>query len=226
MSTFRDAVLDTLLPGVSGLPAGSMIGLDASPHAEALREIANEAGGEASFISAPVDKRAEILATAQGAHLSREDAAAFVAANVAAPLAPEVHEAAVDAVVRQPASAWRDWLTAGSLEDATGLVGVLDLPVVVLAGTEDDALGAETASVLRLVLNKGLVLAGVGIALGIGGALALGKLVATQLFQTRAADPTVFAVVSAGLVVVALLATLLPARRATRVDPMVALRSE
>jgi len=88
------------------------------------------------------------------------------------------------------------------------------------------ALGAETSSVLRLVLNKGLILAGIGIALGAGGALALGKLVASQLFQTKAADPTVFLGVSAGLVVVALFATLIPARRATRVDPMVALRSE
>ena len=88
------------------------------------------------------------------------------------------------------------------------------------------ALGAETTSVLRLVLNKGLVLSAIGIALGVGGALALGKLVASQLFQTRAADPAVFAIVSSGLIVVALLATLVPARRATRVDPMVALRSE
>ena len=91
----------------------------------------------------PDDKRAEMLATAQGEHLSRADAEAFVAANVAAPLAADLHDAAIDAVVRQPASAWRDWLTAGSLEDATRLVGVLDLPVVVLAGDEDEALGAD-----------------------------------------------------------------------------------
>ena len=88
------------------------------------------------------------------------------------------------------------------------------------------ALGAEPSNVLRLVLNKGLILAAVGITLGIGGALALGKVVATQLFQTKAADPIVFLGVSLGLVVVALFATLVPARRATRVDPMVALRSE
>ncbi|MDT3346231.1 alpha/beta fold hydrolase [Microbacterium aquilitoris] len=91
----------------------------------------------------PDDKRAEMLATAQGEHLSRADAEAFVAANVAAPLAADLRDAAIDAVVRQPASAWRDWLTAGSLEDATRLVGVLDLPVVVLAGDDDEALGAD-----------------------------------------------------------------------------------
>jgi putative ABC transport system permease protein len=88
------------------------------------------------------------------------------------------------------------------------------------------ALGAEAGSVLRLVLNRGLVLAGIGIGLGVGGALALGKVVSTQLFQTKAADPVVFGVVSLGLVIVALLATLVPARRAMRVDPVVALRSE
>jgi putative ABC transport system permease protein len=88
------------------------------------------------------------------------------------------------------------------------------------------ALGAETGSVLRLVLNRGLVMAGIGIALGVGGSLALGKVMSTQLFQTKAADPMVFGVVSLGLVGVALLATLIPARRATRVDPIVALRSE
>jgi putative ABC transport system permease protein len=88
------------------------------------------------------------------------------------------------------------------------------------------ALGAETGNVLRLVLNRGLVMAGIGIALGVGGSLALGKVMSTQLFQTKAADPVVFGVVSLGLVIVALLATMIPARRAMRVDPIVALRSE
>jgi putative ABC transport system permease protein len=88
------------------------------------------------------------------------------------------------------------------------------------------ALGAEAGSVLRLVLNKGLVLAGVGVVIGVGGSLALGKVMATQLFQTKAADPFVFGVVSVGLIGVALLATLIPARRAMRVDPIVALRAE
>lgn len=59
--SFLDAVLDTLLPGVSGLPTGSRIGLDASPHADALRVISTEAGGEAAFVSASADARADIL---------------------------------------------------------------------------------------------------------------------------------------------------------------------
>jgi putative ABC transport system permease protein len=92
------------------------------------------------------------------------------------------------------------------------------------------ALGAERSSVLRLVLNKGLVLAGVGVAIGVGGAFGLGRLMATQLFQvlfqTKAIDPPVFGAMALGLIAVALLASWIPARRATRVDPMVALRSE
>jgi putative ABC transport system permease protein len=92
------------------------------------------------------------------------------------------------------------------------------------------ALGAERGNVLRLVMNKGLLLAGVGVAIGVAGSFALGKVMATQLFQvlfqTNVIDPAVFAAVAVGLIAVALVATLVPARRAMRVDPMEALRSE
>jgi putative ABC transport system permease protein len=92
------------------------------------------------------------------------------------------------------------------------------------------ALGAETRSVLRLVLNRGLLLAGLGTGLGLVGAFGLGKLLTTQLvqvlFQTQVVDPVVFAAVALGLLGVAAAATWVPARRATRVDPMVALRAE
>ncbi len=92
------------------------------------------------------------------------------------------------------------------------------------------ALGAERSNVLRLVLNKGLLLAGIGIAIGVGGTFALGRVMATQLFQvlfqTKVVDPPVFGAVAIGLIAVALFATWIPARRATRVDPMVALRAE
>ncbi|MGI9181663.1 MAG: ABC transporter permease [Longimicrobiaceae bacterium] len=88
------------------------------------------------------------------------------------------------------------------------------------------ALGAEPVSVLRLVLVRGVKLALVGAGLGLLGAFALTRLIASQLYGVRSTDPVTFAAVAALLVGVAVLATLVPAWRATRVDPMVALRAE
>jgi putative ABC transport system permease protein len=88
------------------------------------------------------------------------------------------------------------------------------------------ALGARTRDVLRLVLGHGLLLALGGIALGTLGALALTRLISGLLFGVSAADPVVYGLVALLLAAVALLACLVPARRATKVDPMVALRYE
>jgi putative ABC transport system permease protein len=88
------------------------------------------------------------------------------------------------------------------------------------------ALGARTLDVLRLVVGHGLGLALAGVALGALGALALTRLISNLLFNVSAADPTVYGLVSALLLAVALLACLAPARRATKVDPMEALRYE
>jgi putative ABC transport system permease protein len=88
------------------------------------------------------------------------------------------------------------------------------------------ALGARTRDVLRLVLGHGLLLALGGIALGALGALALTRLISGLLFGVSAADPTVYGLVALLLAAVALLACLVPARRATKVDPIVALRYE
>jgi putative ABC transport system permease protein len=88
------------------------------------------------------------------------------------------------------------------------------------------ALGARPRDVLRLVLGRGLGLAGAGIALGLAGGLAVTRVISSLLFGVGARDPLTFASVAALLAAVALLACLAPARRATRVDPMVALRYE
>jgi putative ABC transport system permease protein len=88
------------------------------------------------------------------------------------------------------------------------------------------ALGARTADVLKLVMTNGLKLAAMGLAIGLVGAFLLTRLMARLLFHVGPTDAVTFASVSVGLLLVAFLACYLPARRATKVDPLVALRCE
>jgi putative ABC transport system permease protein len=88
------------------------------------------------------------------------------------------------------------------------------------------ALGATTRNVLAMVVGEGLKMTVIGLAVGLTGALALTRLMASLLFEVSATDPFTFATVGIGLSVVGLLACFLPARRAAKVDPMVALRYE
>jgi putative ABC transport system permease protein len=88
------------------------------------------------------------------------------------------------------------------------------------------ALGAQNRQVLMLMLKQGLLLTVIGTAIGIAGALALTRLLSSLLFGVSAADPAIFAGIVLLLMLVSLIACYLPARRATRIDPMVALRSE
>jgi putative ABC transport system permease protein len=88
------------------------------------------------------------------------------------------------------------------------------------------ALGASRTDVLKLVLRQGVRLIAIGLVLGLAGAVAATRFLATLLFGVRATDPSSFLGVSALLLAVGLLASYLPARRATKVDPMVALRYE
>jgi putative ABC transport system permease protein len=88
------------------------------------------------------------------------------------------------------------------------------------------ALGARPMSVLGMVLRDGMTLVGVGLAIGVAAALALGRLVSSLLYGVTATDAVTYLVIAATLALVALVAIVIPARRATRVDPMQALRSE
>jgi putative ABC transport system permease protein len=88
------------------------------------------------------------------------------------------------------------------------------------------ALGAERQHVLQMVLRSGVTMTVLGVGIGLATAFGLARLMTSLLFQTSAADPPTFSVVPLLLAGVALVACYLPARRATRVDPMVALRYE
>jgi predicted permease len=88
------------------------------------------------------------------------------------------------------------------------------------------ALGAQPRDVIRLVLKQGFALALLGVAIGLAGAFGVTRLIASMLFGVSATDPLTFAAISALLSGVALVACYLPARRATRVDPIVVLRLE
>src|SRR5215213_7192598 len=88
------------------------------------------------------------------------------------------------------------------------------------------ALGAKTIDVLNLVMRDGLKLVLIGIVVGIAGALLLTRLMATLLFGVTATDAVTYVTVALGLIIVALFACCIPARRATKVDPLVALRFE
>jgi ABC-type antimicrobial peptide transport system permease subunit len=88
------------------------------------------------------------------------------------------------------------------------------------------ALGAQRGNMFKLVLKDGFKLAIIGIAVGIAGALALTHYLRSLLFGISATDPIIFAGISLMLIAITLLACFIPARRAMRVDPMIALRYE
>jgi predicted permease len=135
-----------------------------------------------------------------------------------------------DAVASPRLTAWLLGLFAGLalIITAAGICGVMVLSVT--QRTREIgirmALGATRGSVLAMVMRQGMSLVLLGLIGGIAGALILNRLLATLLFDTPTADPVTFAAVSLLLIVVAALACLIPARRATGINPILALRNE
>ncbi len=125
------------------------------------------------------------------------------------------------------------WLSSAfgvlaTLLTALGLYGVLTFSVA--RRTREIgirvALGAQRRDVFRLIMIRGVVLVGIGVAVGLGASFALSRFIGSLLFGVAPNNPLTLAIVSLGLIAVALLACYLPARRATKVDPLVALRYE
>ncbi|PYS71072.1 MAG: hypothetical protein DMF69_11580 [Acidobacteria bacterium] len=125
------------------------------------------------------------------------------------------------------------WLSAAfgilaTLLTALGLYGVLTFSVA--RRTREIgirvALGAQRRDVFKLVMVRGMIVVLIGIAVGIGASLALSRVLETLLFGVKATNVFTMIAASAGLLLIALVACYLPARRATKVDPLVALRYE
>ena len=125
------------------------------------------------------------------------------------------------------------WLSSAfgvlaSLLTALGLYGVLTFSVARRMREIGIrvALGAQRRDVFRLVMIRGVVLVGVGVLVGLAASIAFGRFIGSLLFGVEPTNPLTLAIVSLGLIAVALLACYLPARRATKVDPLEALRYE
>ena len=88
------------------------------------------------------------------------------------------------------------------------------------------ALGAQRRDVLVLVVRLTLILVGVGIAIGLAGSVAVSRVLANQIWGVSPRDPVALGAVAAGMLLAALVACYVPARRAMRVDPIIALRQE
>jgi putative ABC transport system permease protein len=135
-----------------------------------------------------------------------------------------------NSITRQRFSMWLLALFAG-LALLLAAVGVFSVMNFTVAGRTHEigvrmALGAQKRDVLRLIVRQGMVFTLIGVGIGLAGSIALTRVMASQLYGVSATDPATFTAVALVLAAVALLACYIPARRATKVDPMIALRYE
>ncbi|HEV2488228.1 MAG TPA: ABC transporter permease [Candidatus Acidoferrales bacterium] len=196
-----------------------------------------QAGGQTMFIPYAQtkwnDNASFVVRTRRAPMQSLPDArAAFHSIDANLPLlAPETMEA----VAANSLSGWRFRAILlgvfGALALVIAAIGVYGVISYSVAQRTHEigvrmALGAQRRDLLRLVIGKGALLAGIGIAIGIGAAVGLTRLMASMLYGVTPTDPLTLAAVATLLLLVALLACYIPARRAMKVDPMVALRYE
>jgi putative ABC transport system permease protein len=135
-----------------------------------------------------------------------------------------------DSVARQRFSMTLLALFAG-IALALALIGIFSVMSFLVAQRTHEfgirmALGAKNRNILGLVIKQGMTLVLLGVVIGVGATLAITRVMSSMLFGVAANDPLTISAVSVTLAVVALFACLAPARRATRVDPMVALRDQ
>jgi putative ABC transport system permease protein len=139
--------------------------------------------------------------------------------------------AVISEAVATPASTTSLFVTFAGLALLLGMIGIYGvLSFLVSKRTREIgirmALGAQRRDVLLLIIKEGAKFAFVGVALGVAGAFGVSRLLASQLYGVSATDPITYAAVAIAMTVVTLLACYIPARRAMRIDPLVALRYE
>ncbi len=198
-------------------------GLDRDPRPEVFLPFAQAPFGSMTFVVRTAGNPAELMPVLKARIWEVE------------PTLPFYDNATVDALVSQSLAPQLSMMRLATalaglafILTAAGIYGLLSFTTAQRTREMGVriAMGARSPDILRLVVGEGAILVGIGIVLGLAGAIAATKVLAASLYQVSPTDPLTFAVTTTLLVAVALLACYVPARRATKVDPLLALRVE